>query len=260
MSEPKSADGQPPVKRIMERPFLSGLVVPTAIVLVAAVIIFGVTKMLSTSKSHRDLIEELQSKRFGNRWVAAYELSKVLNTKKFSPEEGRWIGNSLIEIFKSSRDARTKNFVVLAIGSLKSQQSLSFLIEATQDPDQKVVFSAIAAIGNFEQLYGQDLKALNGLFESKDTGAVQALQFALAQHRLEWARENIERNLIAESQALRYSAAIALINYKSERALPTLNEILSLSDTVQERGPNVLDAKKRLALKLNVLNLLAKEK
>ena len=74
-------------KRILERPFYSGLVVPTAIILVGALIVFGVMKLLSNERSHRDLINELHSKTFGNRWVAAYELSKVLSTTKFEPAE-----------------------------------------------------------------------------------------------------------------------------------------------------------------------------
>jgi hypothetical protein len=64
---------------------MSGIAVPIAIVLVGALIIFGVTKMLSSGKNHRDLIDEMNSKTFGNRWVAAYELSKFLAAQKTQP-------------------------------------------------------------------------------------------------------------------------------------------------------------------------------
>ena len=73
MSEEKTA---PVTKKLLEKSPLSGIAVPIAIVLVSALIIFGVTKMLSSGKDHRDLVAELNSKTFGNRWVAAYELSK----------------------------------------------------------------------------------------------------------------------------------------------------------------------------------------
>ena len=61
---------------------MSGIAVPIAIILIGALIIFGVTKMLSTGKNYRDLVEELHSKTFGNRWVAAFELSKFIASEK----------------------------------------------------------------------------------------------------------------------------------------------------------------------------------
>lgn len=260
MTEPKNTGDGQPNKRILERPFYAGLVVPIAIVLTGALIILGVTKMLSTSKSHRDLVQELQSKRFGNRWVAAYELSKVLNTKKFEGAEAVWITNALIDVYKGARDARTRNFLVLAVGSMQGPQAIEFLVKAARDPDNKVVFSALASIGNHESIEGVDLTLLKPLFDSEDPGLVQALQFALAQHKIDWAKDLITKNLNAESLGLRYASAVALINYKEDRAIDTLAEILSLADTVKERGPNVLDAKKRLALKVNILNLIGKQK
>ena len=39
-------------KKILENPFVGSLVVPIAIVLVGALIIFGVTKMLSSERLH----------------------------------------------------------------------------------------------------------------------------------------------------------------------------------------------------------------
>ena len=51
-------------KKILESSPFSGIAVPIAIVLVGGLIIFGVTKMLSSGKNHRDLIEEMNSKTF----------------------------------------------------------------------------------------------------------------------------------------------------------------------------------------------------
>ena len=50
----------PPAKKMLESSPLSGISVPIAIVLIGALIIFGVTKMLSTGTTHRDLIEEIK--------------------------------------------------------------------------------------------------------------------------------------------------------------------------------------------------------
>ena len=109
-----------PTKKILESSPLSGIAVPLAIVIVGALIIFGVTKMLSSGKNHRDLIEEMNSKTFGNRWVAAYELSKFLASSKIPKEDMPWVIENLSKVYYESVDARTRNFVVLALGSLKN--------------------------------------------------------------------------------------------------------------------------------------------
>ena len=54
-----------PKKKLLEKSWTGSLVVPLAIVLVGALIIFGVSKMLSHGKDHRDLVREMQSKTLG---------------------------------------------------------------------------------------------------------------------------------------------------------------------------------------------------
>ena len=73
-------------EKILEKSPLNGIAIPVAIVLVGVLIVFGVTKMLSTERTHRDLIREMHSKTFGNRWVAAYELSKLFAAKAIDIE------------------------------------------------------------------------------------------------------------------------------------------------------------------------------
>lgn len=99
-------------KKMLESSPLSGIAVPIAIVLVGALIIFGVTKMLSSGKNHRDLIDEMNSKTFGNRWVAAYELSKFLASSRIPKEDMPWVIENLSKVYRESVDPRTRNFVV----------------------------------------------------------------------------------------------------------------------------------------------------
>lgn len=106
-------------KKMLESSPFSGIAVPIAIVLVGGLIIFGVTKMLSSGKNHRDLIDEMNSKTFGNRWVAAYELSKFLASSKIPKEDMPWVIENLSKVYRETVDSRTRNFVVLALGSLK---------------------------------------------------------------------------------------------------------------------------------------------
>ena len=94
---------RPGGKKLLENRYLSNFMVPVAILLVGALIIFGVTKMLSTERTYRDLVREMQSKTFGNRWIAAFELSKLLAAKKIPPDEFPWlILNGLRHLIKRS--------------------------------------------------------------------------------------------------------------------------------------------------------------
>jgi len=99
-------------KKLFEESPLNSVMVPIAVVLIGAAIIFGVTKLISTDRTHRDLIREMQNKTFGNRWIAAFELAKYLSSNKIENSEVPWIVENLSDIYKSSNDARTRDFVV----------------------------------------------------------------------------------------------------------------------------------------------------
>jgi Sec-independent protein translocase protein TatA len=100
--------------------------VPIAIVLVGALIIFGITKMLSTERSYKDLVQEMQSKTFGNRWIAAYELSKQIISEQIPEEEKPWLVENLADIYKNTPDPRTKFYCGGAWNFAKSFKSSSF--------------------------------------------------------------------------------------------------------------------------------------
>jgi hypothetical protein len=53
-------------KKILENPFIGSITVPIAIVLVGALVIFGINKMLTTERTYKDLVGELNSKTFGS--------------------------------------------------------------------------------------------------------------------------------------------------------------------------------------------------
>ena len=96
----------------------SNFVIPFAIVLIGSVIVFGITKMFQNDRSHRDLVRELHSKTFGNRWVAAYELSKVISSKSIPSEDIPWLIENLEDLYEKAVDVRTKNFIIVAAGVL----------------------------------------------------------------------------------------------------------------------------------------------
>ena len=100
-------------KPISENTMFSGLTVPLAIVLVGVLVVWGVTKMVSSGRDHRDLIRDLETKTFGNKWVNAYELSKLLATQKIPEEEMPWVIDRLSELYEKGTDNKTKNFIVI---------------------------------------------------------------------------------------------------------------------------------------------------
>ncbi len=246
-------------KKILESSPLSGIAVPIAIVLVGGMIIFGVTKMLSSGKDHRDLVEEMNSKTFGNRWVAAYELSKFLAAQKIPKQDMPWVIENLSRVYKESIDARTRNFVVLALGSLNNPLSLNVLNAALDDQDPQVKFNAIVSLGNMSK--GVDIKWEKieaELKDSQDVGIKQVALLAIAAHQ----RPNIEEKALSflgsTERTLRYTSAIVLIQSKNAEAIPVLEEICALRYDIAEAGQ--LNGAQVEALKMNVLENVEKSK
>jgi HEAT repeat protein len=250
MSEPK---------KILESSPMSGIAVPIAIILVGALIIFGVTKMLSSGKNHRDLVEEMNSKTFGNRWVAAYELSKFLASSKIPKEDIPWVIENLSKVYYESVDPRTRNFVVLALGSLNNPLSLPVLNRAMEDADPQTKFNAVVALGNMSpgtQIEWPKVEAL--LQQDADPGLKQVALLTMASHQYPKSEEHALSLLSSNEKTLRYAAATVLIYYKRNEVLPTLNEIFSLSYT--SKDPQDLTGAQAEGLKMNVLENIEKSK
>jgi len=213
-----------PSKKILESSPLSGIAVPIAIVLIGGLIIFGVTKMLSSGEDHRDLIDEMNSKTFGNRWVAAYELSK---------------------------------FVVLALGSLKNPLSIKVLSKALEDQDPQVKFNAVVSIGNLENTDGVDWSKIEAmLLQDQDAGLKQVALFALASQKRTNTSELALPLLTSSDKTLRYAAANVLIYYKKTEALPVLEEIAALK--YDSKSPEDLNGAQVEGLKTNLLENIEK--
>lgn len=248
-----------PSKKMLESSPLSGIAVPIAIVLVGALIIFGVTKMLSTGKNHRDLVEELNSKTFGNRWVAAYELSKFLASQKIPKNDMPWVIENLAKVYQETNDARTRNFVVLALGSMGDPLTLPTLNAALSDPDPQVKFNAVVSLGNLQGGGGINWDKIEAMLqEQQDPGLVQVALFAMASHHRPTIQEKAKSLLNSSERMIRYAAATVLIQFKDSAAISILGEILNLKYDVVQAGE--LNGVQVEGLKVNVLENLEKSK
>lgn len=261
-------------KKILDNPFLGSLVVPVAIVLVGALIIFGVTKMISTDHSYKDLVREMKSKTFGNKWVAALELSKVIAANKVPPEEVPWLIDNLTETYNNTIDHRTRDFIVVAVGALKNERGLKLIKRALSDPDKNVRFHAVVSLGNMPKSIIFNWRPVEKFLESDDYGIVQAATLVLATHKVRTSEEKIVKLLDSKlGYGVRYAAATALIQFENDLALSVIDEILLLEQTsldgrlkVEElRGLkfNILTAArgtKWVKLTASIEKMLAKEK
>lgn len=254
MSDEKSPA---PTKKLLDKSPLSGIAVPIAIVLVGALIIFGVTKMLSTGKNHRDLVAELNSKTFGNRWVAAYELSKYLASSKIPSQDVPWVVENLIQVYNQSVDARTRNFVVLALGTLKHPLSAELMNKAVNDEDPQVKFNAIVGLGNLSKDSTIDWENLKTqLMTTSDEGIKQAIIFTMATHKIEGGELIIKPLMGASERMVRYAAATALIYYNPSESNKIIEEIFALP--YDQFAGGQLNGSQAEVLKLNVLSHIEK--
>ncbi len=249
MSEEKTS---PAPKKILEKSPLSGIAVPVAIVLVGALIIFGVTKMLSTGKNHRDLVSELNSKTFGNRWVAAYELSKYLASSRIPESDVPWVAENLGQVYDTSVDARTRHFVVKALGMLAHPLSFDLFNRALRDADPEVQFSAVVALGGLPAGAKIDWEQLEKILNtSDDEGLKQAILYLIATQRKENGQQLLRPFLASQQRMLRYAASMSLLYYSDNAATPVLKEILELG--YEAKAGEGLNGAQTEALKLNVL-------
>jgi hypothetical protein len=246
-------------KNMLEKPVMGGIAVPIAIVLIGALIIFGVTKMLGNSKGHRELVEELQSKTFGNRWVAAFELSKYVAQGKIPSEDVPWMIEKLDQTFRESVDPRTKNFIVLTLSALKSPLALATIDAALIDADDKVRFNAVMAIGNMDSMPSvYDWSKLLALYQLQDDGLKQVLNYTLATHGVVAAQQSMLDLLEVENKHVQYSASLALAHFSHPKSISLLKEIASLR--YDDKPGSLFGSAQVEHLKLNLIRAAQKTK
>ena len=245
---------KPKAKELVLNSWVGGVIAPIVITLAGAITIWGVTQLLSSEHSYRSLIREMSSKTFGNRWIAAYELSKFISNSSIPEEDIPWAIENLISIMQQSNEVRTRKFIVSAAGAMRSKQALP-LIEIALN-DSNLHFDAVVALGRIPPPVEFDWRRLEGLLASSDEGLVQIILLTLATHKVSSAKEHLLQFMNHHNPALRFSAVTGLINYREEKALPGLKEILFLpsSGITWEKSPQShFNAGKVEQLKLNVL-------
>lgn len=231
----------------------SNFVIPLAIVLIGSLIIFGITKMLQNDRGYKDLVRDLHSKTFGNRWIAAFELSKVISSKNVPKEDIPWLIENLNTLYASAVDTRTKNFIIVALGSLGDSAGVKTIELGLAESDATTKFHSVVALASIKNNESIDFSKLMALLDSDDAGLKQATVLTLSTHKYKAAVDKIASFLNSENIALKYASATGLIYFKDNRCINTVKEVLNLSST---KPHPVFTNDKVWALKLNVLNAL----
>jgi len=234
---------------------LSGLLVPITIVLLGALIVFGISKMLSEERGYKDLVRELQSRTFGNKWVAAYELSKLITTKKIPAEDLAWVHAELIQLYSDAADQRTKNFLVVAVSAMENQNSFPFLLKALSDGDRDIQFAAVNGLARLPEQGHYDWSGVaKHLEKSEDEGLIQSILLCFAKHRV-GDSNLIAKNFITHSNLMIRNAALTLLIIQGEKSL---THLVSESLEMRSGQGNQLTPDQVFGLKSNILTAIEK--
>jgi hypothetical protein len=197
----------PPLKNKLNKPSSVSLSMPITILVIGALIVFSINKMLSTDRTYKDLVNELHSKTFGNKWVAAYELSKQLNSSQIPIEDYPWLIENLSDAYKESIDPRTRGFIIAALGSLKNTATLPVVLIALKDSNTEVKFHALVAISNMPKGIVIDWSLVTDFLNSEDELLKQTAILTLATHHVTIAQTLIRVFLQNPTPLLKFSAA-----------------------------------------------------
>jgi HEAT repeat protein len=258
----KNQESHPPLPNELDqtkKSNYSGIMVPVVIILVSALIIVGVTKMVSNEKNYRDLVEELESKTFGNKWINAYELSKLIATSKIPKEEEDWLIEQLIKIYRSNADIKTKNFIIVALGQFQKPNVVPILLEVLAEPPSESTLFALSSLAGQTMPENFDFAPIKKFLSTNDSVLKQGAIFVLAQHQVKDSEPMMVSSLDDENINVRYAAATSLILFKNAASIPIITEILNLNypEKTSQDGFNQIQIE---SLKLNVLNTALKTK
>ncbi len=224
----------------------SGYLVPIAILVGGFLIIWGITKMLGGGAGYQKLVEDLHSKTFGNRWVAAYDLSKYIASEEIPKEDIPWLIDELSVVYQDSDDQRTRNFIVLALGALKDPLAFNFLNSSLSSDDKEIRYSSVVGLSRLEKIENVNISKLKEYLDSDDEGLKQVILLMSAKHKLLELKENIKSQLSSDNIITKYNSITSLVSM-NEKVSEKYLENLFFKDL------SGVDVAQHQSLKLNVL-------
>jgi HEAT repeat protein len=207
---------------------LQFFIFPMAIVAVCVTVfvIFGL--IAAEGKTARDYLTEVRTGSANRRWQAAFELSKVLQTKREAAvKDGRFVPE-IVSLFdeSASDDPRVRRYLAVALGRLGDARAVPSLVKAVTaaeaDPET-LIYSvwALGAIGD-----PAATPELLRLLASEDPGVRKAVVHALGALPSPETQAALTAALADGVEDVRWNAAIALARRGDGAGAPILVQIL----------------------------------
>lgn len=219
MSEDRNAPpeipaGTPGPEEEPEQGFIRELsqffIVPSLIVLlcVGVFLMFGL--ITSEGKTEADYLQEIRRGRGSERWLAAFELSRLLAQREAAHEDGPLVAEivALLEE-ESASDPQVRIYLIAALENLRHPGGAGALIEALADADPGVRLHAAKALGAYEGVSGA-VAPLAAMLTDEDPAIRKVAIHALGRTRDHAAIAHLLPRLDDPVQDVRWNAALSL--------------------------------------------------
>jgi len=225
---PESGSTEDPEQGFM-RELAQFFVVPSLIVLlcVGVFLMFGL--LSSEKKSAREFLQEVRTSRGGDRWQAAFELSRALSTQKGADADPRLVADVLdVMRNEAKEDPKVRKYLLIALEYLGDKEAGPVIIDSLEDPDADVRLHAARALASLQSVPGA-AGPLIKLLADDDAGIRKVAIFALGQTRDRAAVPALLPLLADPSEEIRWNSALALAVLEDPSGLGVLTQMIDRS-------------------------------
>jgi len=229
-------------------------VVPVVIVAlcVGIFVLFGL--ITGDARNARDYLEEVRAGKGNRRWQAAFELSKYLNQKGTKDREPR-LAQDISSAFRKGKDddPRVRQYLALAMGTLRDGVAVEPLVEAFDDISPEVRLYAVWALGEIRD--GRAVEPLLKVVETSDHDLRKMTIYSLGLIQDPRALPSLQAALNDNHQDVRWNAALALARFHDASGVEILHQMLdrkslnaSAEINEQQKSDAIINAARAVAL------------
>jgi len=185
-------------------------IIPSLIVLlsVGVFIMFGL--IASDEKGAREFLQEVRVGTGNDRWLAAFELSRLLSREPAAAQEPGLV-QEIVDLARQAgpTDPRIRKYLVVALEQIGDPAGVPVIIEGLSDADPEVRLHAARAIASFGKV-GGSREALAALLSDEDAAIRKVAIYALGQTGDPEAIPILIPRLEDPLEDVRWNAALAL--------------------------------------------------
>jgi len=229
-------------------------VVPVVIVAlcVGIFILFGL--ITGDARTARDYLEEVRAGKGNRRWQAAFELSKYLNQKGSQNKEPR-LARDISSAFRNAKDddPRVRQYLALAMGSLRDGVAVEPLLESFDDISPEVRLFSVWALGEIRD--ARAVEPLLKIVETQDHDLRKMTIYSLGLLQDARALPALHAALNDNHQDVRWNAALALARFQDASGTEILHQMLdrksldsSSEINEQQKSEAIINATRAVAL------------